>query len=172
MYIHVHVIYTCVPDMFLKDVGEYLQRVGFEFGVTTGRKRRCGWLDMMVVKYSCMINGYTSLNITKLDVLDQLPVIKIATGYLLDGKPLESFPADLNCLDRIQVQYIEVPGWQTDISGCRKYEELPENAKKYIELIEKESGVPGMLKSGKMFLDGKCANMFCDSRMDWCRCKP
>lgn len=81
-------------------------------------------------------------------------------------------PADLNCLDRIQVQYIEVPGWQTDISGCRKYEELPENAKKYIELIEKESGVPGMLKSGKMFVDGKCANMSCDSRMDWCRCKP
>lgn len=98
---------------------------------------------MMVVKYSCMINGYTSLNITKLDVLDQLPVIKIATGYLLDGKPLESFPADLNCLDRIEVQYIEVPGWETDISKCRKYEELPENAKKYIELIEKESGVPG-----------------------------
>ncbi|KAJ8653578.1 adenylosuccinate synthase [Lichtheimia ornata] len=130
------------PTEQLNDVGEYLQRVGFEFGVTTGRKRRCGWLDMMVVKYSCMINGYTSLNITKLDVLDQLPVIKIATGYLLDGKPLESFPADLNCLDRIEVQYIEVPGWETDISKCRKYEELPENAKKYIELIEKESGVP------------------------------
>ncbi|KAI7883571.1 Adenylosuccinate synthetase [Lichtheimia hyalospora FSU 10163] len=130
------------PTEQLNDVGEYLQRVGFEFGVTTGRKRRCGWLDMMVVKYSCMINGYTSLNITKLDVLDQLPVIKIATGYTLDGKPLESFPADLNCLDRIQVEYIEVPGWETDISNCRKYEELPENAKKYIELIEKESGVP------------------------------
>ncbi|ORZ00117.1 Adenylosuccinate synthetase [Syncephalastrum racemosum] len=130
------------PTEQLNDVGEYLQRVGFEFGVTTGRKRRCGWLDMMVVKYSTMINGYTSLNITKLDILDQLPVIKVATGYFLDGKPLDSFPADLSVLERIEVQYVEVPGWQTDISRCRDYDQLPENAKRYIELIERESGVP------------------------------
>lgn len=129
--------------MFDQETGEYLQRVGFEFGVTTGRKRRCGWLDLVVVKYSCMINGYTSLNITKLDILDQLPVIKVATAYLVDGKPLETFPADLSVLDKAEVQYVEVPGWQTDISRCRTWEELPENARKYIELIERESGVPG-----------------------------
>ncbi|KAI8137176.1 AMPSase 1 [Fennellomyces sp. T-0311] len=130
------------PTEQLNDVGEYLQRVGFEFGVTTGRKRRCGWLDMVVVKYSTMINGYTSLNITKLDILDQLPTIKVATAYHVDGKPLPSFPADLSLLDKVDVQYIEVPGWQTDISRCRTWEELPENAKKYVELVEKESGVP------------------------------
>jgi adenylosuccinate synthase len=90
-----------------------------------------------------MINGYTSLNLTKLDILDQLDTIKIGVEYKLDGKPIESFPADLNVLERIEVEYIEVPGWKQDISKCRKYEDLPVNAQKYVELIEKELGVPG-----------------------------
>ncbi|KAI8390980.1 Adenylosuccinate synthetase [Radiomyces spectabilis] len=130
------------PTEQLNEIGEHLQTVGFEFGVTTGRKRRCGWLDLVVLKYSTMINGYTSLNITKLDILDQLPTIKVGVAYLLDGKPLASFPADLSVLEKIEVQYKEMPGWMTDISKCRTWEELPENAKKYIEMIERESGVP------------------------------
>lgn len=126
-----------------QEIGEYLQTVGHEYGVTTGRKRRCGWLDLVVMKYSHMINGYTSLNLTKLDILDDMETIKIGVNYLLDGKPLASFPADLNVLERIEVEYVEVPGWKQDISKCRKYEDLPVNAQKYIELIEKELGIPG-----------------------------
>ncbi|CAO3691208.1 hypothetical protein G6F70_007211 [Rhizopus microsporus] len=130
------------PTEQLNEIGEHLQTVGFEFGVTTGRKRRCGWLDLVVVKYSTMINGYTSFNLTKLDILDQLPTIKVAVAYHLDGKKLESFPADLSLLEKVEVEYVELPGWMTDISKCTKYEELPENAKKYIAFIEKETGVP------------------------------
>jgi adenylosuccinate synthase len=130
------------PSEQLNEIGEHLQTVGFEFGVTTGRKRRCGWLDLVVVNYSNMINGYTSFNLTKLDILDQLPTIKVAVAYHLDGKKLPSFPADLDLLEKVEVEYVELPGWQTDISKCTKYENLPENAKKYIAFIEKETGVP------------------------------
>ncbi|KAI8370632.1 adenylsuccinate synthetase [Radiomyces spectabilis] len=130
------------PTEQLNEIGEHLQKVGFEFGVTTGRKRRCGWLDLVVLKYSTMINGYTSFNVTKLDILDQLPTIKVATAYILDDKPLPTFPADLALLDRIEVQYVDLPGWQTDISACRRWEDLPTNAQRYIEFIERETGVP------------------------------
>ncbi|KAG1623153.1 hypothetical protein G6F46_000268 [Rhizopus delemar] len=130
------------PTEQLNEIGEHLQTVGFEFGVTTGRKRRCGWLDLVVVNYSNMINGYTSFNLTKLDILDQLPTIKVAVAYHLDGKKLTSFPADLDLLAKVEVEYVELPGWMTDISKCTKYEELPENAKKYISFIEEKTGVP------------------------------
>lgn len=130
------------PSEQLNDIGEYLQTVGFEVGVTTGRKRRCGWLDLVVVKYSHMINGYTSLNLTKLDILDQLPKIQVAVAYHLNGKKLSSFPADLELLSRVEVEYVELDGWMTDISKITNYEDLPQNAKKYIEFIEKELEVP------------------------------
>ncbi|KAI8887027.1 Adenylosuccinate synthetase [Backusella circina FSU 941] len=130
------------PTEQLNESGEYLQSVGFEFGVTTGRKRRCGWLDLVVVNYSHLVNGYTSFNLTKLDVLDQLPTIKVAVAYHLNGKKMESFPADLSVLEKVEVEYVDLPGWMTDISKITKYEDLPENAKKYIEFIEKETGVP------------------------------
>ena len=89
-----------------------------------------------------MINGYTSYNLTKLDILDQLPTIKVAVAYHLDGKRLETFPADLGLLEKVEVEYAELPGWMTDISKCKKFEDLPENAQKYIAFIEKETGVP------------------------------
>ncbi|RIA81124.1 AMPSase 1 [Glomus cerebriforme] len=130
------------PTELLDETGEYLQRAGAEFGSTTGRKRRCGWLDLVVLKYSTLINGYTCLNLTKLDVLDNLPEIKIATAYLLDGKPMESFPADLDILERSTVQYETLPGWQTDISKCRQFSDLPINAQNYIKVIEKYLEVP------------------------------
>ena len=86
----------------LQDIGVHLQEVGREYGTTTGRRRRCGWLDLVVLRHSSMINGYDSLNLTKLDVLDQLPEIKIATRYLVDGKELEGFPGQpLSSLARI-----------------------------------------------------------------------
>ncbi|KAI5478421.1 adenylosuccinate synthetase [Pseudohyphozyma bogoriensis] len=127
----------------LNEIGVHLQEVGAEFGVTTGRRRRCGWLDLVVLKYSHLINGYTALNLTKLDVLDTLPTIKVATAYHVDGKPLDAFfPADLEVLEKVDVQYVELPGWQTSIEKITKYEDLPENCKKYVEFIENYLGVP------------------------------
>ncbi|RUO96350.1 putative ADE12-adenylosuccinate synthetase [Jimgerdemannia flammicorona] len=130
------------PSEQLNEVGELLQNAGAEIGVTTGRKRRCGWLDLVVLKYSNLINGYTSLNITKLDVLDTLPTIKIATAYFLNGKPLASFPADLDTLEHVEVKYEEMPGWKCDISAARTFEELPIQAQNYVRKIEEEIGVP------------------------------
>ncbi|KAI9030533.1 Adenylosuccinate synthetase [Hyaloraphidium curvatum] len=129
------------PTEQLNDIGEHLQKVGFEVGVTTGRKRRCGWLDMVVLRWSHMINDYSSVNLTKLDVLDQLPEIKIGVAYKLNGKRLEAFPADLGVLAKVEVEYETLPGWQTDISKVRRYDELPANARKYVERIEELMGV-------------------------------
>ncbi|OLL26890.1 Adenylosuccinate synthetase [Neolecta irregularis DAH-3] len=130
------------PTEQLNDIGGHLQQVGREWGVTTGRKRRCGWLDLVVVNYSNAINGYTSLNITKLDVLDQLPSINIGIAYLHDGKELVSVPASLHVLSNCEVKYIALPGWHTQTTGCTSYSELPENAKAFIEYIEKFLDVP------------------------------
>ncbi|RHZ88557.1 hypothetical protein Glove_22g52 [Diversispora epigaea] len=130
------------PTELLDETGEYLQKFGVEIGTTTRRLRRCGWLDLVVLKYSTMINGYTSLNLTKLDVLDQLPELKVATAYLLDGKPLESFPADLDILEKVTVQYKTLPGWKIDISKCRRLSDLPENARNYVKMIEDYLNVP------------------------------
>lgn len=130
------------PTEQLNEVGEHLQNVGHEWGVTTGRKRRCGWLDLVVVKYSTLINGYTHLNITKLDILDQLPEIKVAVSYKFNGETLESFPEDLAVVDGVEVEYKTFPGWKADTSACRKFADLPVEAQKYLEFIEEYTGVP------------------------------
>lgn len=129
------------PTEQLNAVGEHLQEVGKEFGVTTGRRRRCGWLDLVVLRHSCLINGYTSLNLTKLDVLDDLPEIQVGIGYKVEGKELLGFPADLDALAKVEVQYETLPGWKTSIAETTAYEALPDNCKKYIEFIEKFLGV-------------------------------
>lgn len=124
------------------EIGEYLQTVGKEVGVTTGRKRRCGWLDLVVLKYSNLINGYTSLAITKLDILDQLDEIKIAVAYKYKGQKLETYPANMNILENVEVEYITFPGWKKSISDSRTFESLPENAQKYLKFIEEYLNVP------------------------------
>ncbi|KAI9141192.1 Adenylosuccinate synthetase [Paraphysoderma sedebokerense] len=129
------------PTELTDKIGELLQDVGQEYGTTTGRKRRCGWLDLVVVKYSNMINGYTSLNLTKLDVLSTLPTLQIGVAYTHNGKLLPSFPADLKVLSECQVQYESLPGWQCDISGIRKWADLPENAKRYVRRVAEIVGV-------------------------------
>lgn len=130
------------PTEQLNDVGVYLQDTGAEFGVTTGRRRRCGWLDLVVVKYSTLINGYTQINITKLDVLDQLPEIKVAVAYKHKNELLETFPADLKKLDDVEVIYETLPGWQQTTSGITNYSDLPRKAKDYIKFIEDFIKVP------------------------------
>ncbi len=124
--------------------GEVMCRLGHEFGTTTGRPRRCGWLDIPLLKYSTIINGYTQLNLTKLDVLSTLSEIKIATHYCIDGNRLPDgyMPATIEELAKVTVEYESMQGWQCDISKASSFEELPVQAQKYVEKIEQLVGVP------------------------------
>eukprot|EP00052_Salpingoeca_macrocollata_P016031 m.128489 g.128489 ORF g.128489 m.128489 type:complete len:460 (+) comp19897_c0_seq2:1245-2624(+) len=117
-------------------IGEKLQRIGKEIGVTTGRTRRCGWLDTVVVNYARRINGFTFVALTKLDVLDDFDEIKIGVAYKLRGKLLTSFPADMKELEKVEVEYITMPGWKCAITGVRKANDLPAAAKAYIAKVE------------------------------------
>lgn len=128
------------PSELLDEQGEYIRQKGFEFGTTTGRPRRCGWLDMMVVRYSVMVNGLTDLAITKLDVLDTLPELNICRAYRYQGSELPNFPADLDILAKCEPVYETMPGWMSDTTGCRKIEDLPEAARKYLARIEELAG--------------------------------
>lgn len=129
------------PAELVDSTGETLQTVGREFGVTTGRKRRCGWLDLVVIKYSHAVNDYTALNLTKLDVLDDFEEIKVATSYSVDGQELDSFPAALDTLSKVKVHYETFPGWQKPTTGAKAFYDLPLNARKYVEFIEDFVGV-------------------------------
>lgn len=115
---------------------EELRKEGGEFGTTTGRPRRIGWLDTVVLRYTTEINDFTYLNLTKLDVLSKQKEIKIGVAYKYKGKTLPSFPASLQVLAECQVEYESYPGWNTDISKCTKYEDLPKQARDYVERIE------------------------------------
>ncbi|KAI1791751.1 Adenylosuccinate synthetase [Ganoderma leucocontextum] len=130
------------PTEQLNDIGTHLQEVGREYGTTTGRRRRCGWLDLVVMKHSCLINGYDSLNLTKLDILDDLDEIKVAVKYLIDKKEIAGFPADLEELAKVEVVYVTLPGWKQSIAEARTIEDLAENCQKYIGFIEQFLGVP------------------------------
>lgn len=131
------------PTEILGKGGDLLRFAGQEFGTTTGRPRRCGWLDIVALKYCRQINGFSSLNLTKLDVLSDLSEIQLGVGYKqINGTQVQSFPSDLRTLEQIQVEYEVLPGWQTDISSIREYSKLPEAARKYVERIEELIGVP------------------------------
>ncbi|KAI0159855.1 Adenylosuccinate synthetase [Xylariaceae sp. FL1272] len=123
------------------EVGTKLQEIGREWGTSTGRRRRCGWLDLVVVKYSASINYYTALNLTKLDVLDTFETVKIAIAYKVEGEELDSYPANLGILDSAEVVYHEMPGWQKPTTDIKTFEELPKEARDYVEYIEKFIGV-------------------------------
>ena len=118
-------------------IGELLRSEGHEFGATTGRSRRCGWLDIPALRYSCMINGITEIALTKLDVLGVLDEIQICTGYRIDGKPVRYFPADVSSLERVTCDYITMPGWKSSLDGIRTFDALPQAAKDYVLAIER-----------------------------------
>ena len=122
------------------ETGNLIRERGHEYGTTTGRPRRTGWLDTVVVKYACMLSGIDCLAITRLDILDALPTLKICTGYLYKGKLLHEYPASLKVLDEVEPVYEELPGWQSDITGIRRYEDLPLNARRYVERLSECSG--------------------------------
>uniref|UniRef100_A0A8C7QY07 Adenylosuccinate synthetase n=1 Tax=Oncorhynchus mykiss TaxID=8022 RepID=A0A8C7QY07_ONCMY len=130
------------PTEQLNEVGELLQTRGHEVGVTTGRKRRCGWLDLVILRYANMINGFTAFALTKLDILDVMDEIKVGVSYKLKGKKIPYFPANMDVLQKVEVEYEKLPGWKSDTSACRKWEDLPGKAQNYIRFVENHVGVP------------------------------
>jgi adenylosuccinate synthase len=129
--------------------GETLRARGQEYGAVTGRPRRCGWLDLPLLRYSNQVNGTEWLVVTKMDVLDDLDEIPVCTGYLVDGKPVDTIPADVSGLERIEPVYTRLKGWKQSTEGIAEYDRLPELARAYLEFIERESGAKvGMVSTG------------------------
>jgi len=130
------------PTEQINDIGEFLRAEGHEFGVTTGRPRRCGWFDLPAMKYTAMVNGYTALAMTKLDILDKLDEIKIGVSYMKNGVKMEHYPSSVKQFEGVEVEYITCPGWKTCIADIRTFEDLPQNCKHYILIVEAMLGLP------------------------------
>lgn len=134
-----------MPTELKNEIGEKIREQGHEFGTTTGRPRRCGWLDLMTVKYSAQLNGTTALSVMLLDVLGGFDSLKICTGYKVNGVQVDCFPADAADLEAAEPIYTELPGFTEsidDVAAITSYNDLPENAKNYIQFIEDYMGIP------------------------------
>ena len=129
------------PTELFDEDGHHIREVGREYGTTTGRPRRVGWFDSVVLRHSRRVSGITDLSINSIDVLTGLDTVKICTAYELDGEEITEYPANLDQLRRCKPIFEELPGWTEDITGCRSLEELPENARKYLERISELCGV-------------------------------
>ena len=130
------------PTELDNEIGNSLREKGGEYGATTGRPRRCGWFDAVASRYSVLINGFTAINITKLDVLTGCNTIKIAVRYKFNENVLDSFPASCDILEKVEVEYLEMTGWTEDISYAKTISDLPDNAQKYVLKIEELLGCP------------------------------
>ncbi len=130
------------PTELFDEIGKKIQKTGSEFGATTGRKRRCGWLDMVVLRNAVRLNSLTGLAITKLDVLDDLDELKICTGYEYQGKIINDFPPEIKILEQCTPVYETHPGWKQDTSKTTEYKNLPENGKKYLDRVVELANVP------------------------------
>lgn len=128
------------PTELNDEFGNKLQEIGHEAGATTGRPRRCGWLDLVALRYSVMINGISEIVLTKLDVLDTFDEIKVCTDYFIDGKRQKFYPAVNKSLELVEPFYTSLKGWNESTANCKSEEDLPENAKKYINFIEEFTG--------------------------------
>lgn len=130
------------PSELTDETGEWLQKKGHEFGSTTGRTRRCGWLDLVVLKHAVRVNGLTGLVMTKLDVLSGLKTIKMAVSYKAGNQTWEDFPASLDALQKCEPVYEEMPGWTEDIGAIRSFDALPQAVKNYVRKIEEYLEIP------------------------------
>jgi len=133
------------PSEDLGEMGKYLREKGREYGATTGRPRRCGWLDLVALKYAARINGATHLALTKLDVLSGLEEIKVCVAYEYEGKKLDDYPADTWMLSQVKPLYRTFKGFSEDTSGAKAMEDLPQAARDYVKFIEDQTGLPVMM---------------------------
>jgi adenylosuccinate synthase len=131
-----------LPTEMDEALGERTRKIGNEFGATTGRPRRCGWFDAVVVRYAARINGLTDLAVTKLDVLDTFDEVALCDGYELDGQTFTEFPADLSMLERAKPKYEWMPGWKRSTADARRIEDLPPQARKYLERMHEMVETP------------------------------
>ena len=137
------------PTELFDAVGDQIRKRGNEFGAVTGRPRRCGWIDLPLLRYSGMINGTSWLVVTKLDVLDELQEIPVCVSYKVNGKPTEEIPAEASGWDKIECVYRTLPGWHTATRGITEIKKLPKAAREYLSFLEKESGARiGMISTG------------------------
>jgi adenylosuccinate synthase len=130
------------PTELTDSLGEQLRKVGDEYGATTGRPRRCGWLDGVVLRYAVRVNGLSSLALTKMDVLSGIKSLQLCNAYELDGQRVTELPGDYEDLGRVKPVYETMPGWDEKLAGVRTFDEMPENAKRYVRRVEEISGVP------------------------------
>lgn len=133
------------PSELLDELGQKIREQGHEYGTTTGRARRCGWLDLVMVKYAIILNGIGELALTKLDVLTGINPLQICVGYRYQGQRIDTYPASLEVLQKLEPVYEELPGWQENIANIRKFEELPVNCQKYVQKIEEFLNVPARI---------------------------
>jgi adenylosuccinate synthase len=136
-----------MPTELNDEVGEAIRERGQEYGTVSGRPRRCGWFDTVAARLSARINGFDSMVITRLDILDGMPRLKICTGYQLDGKTIDYFPASIAALEKCQPVYEELPGWEKPTSDARRFKDLPQNAQRYVRRLEELLGFPASLIS-------------------------
>jgi adenylosuccinate synthase len=135
------------PTELRDETGERIRQIGQEFGATTGRPRRCGWFDAVIVRFAARVNGLASLAITRLDVLDTLDRIRICTAYRLRGKTVQNFPGDVRLLDQCEPIYEEFDGWRKPTSSIRRLQDLPDNARRYLDRIQTLTRTPISLVS-------------------------
>ena len=128
------------PTELFDATGERLRSIGREYGATTGRPRRCGWLDMVALKYAVMVNGVNELIMMKADVMNGFDTVRVATAYKIDGQVTKDFPFE--CPDDVEPVYTDFPGWKEDLTKVRRFEDFPETFKNYIAFIEQETGCP------------------------------
>ncbi len=153
------------PSELTDATGDLLRSRGNEYGAVTGRPRRCGWLDLPLLRYAAMINGISWLVVTKLDVLDELAEIKVCTGYKINGRACDEIPAHASGYDSIECVYKTMPGWQSSTEGITELDKLPKAAREYLDFLEKESGARiGMVSTGPdreqtMFLEEFAAEL-------------
>jgi adenylosuccinate synthase len=128
------------PTELENETGEELRKIGNEFGATTGRPRRCGWIDLVALQFACMINGVTKIVMTKADVLDAFKELQVCTGYNINGKEIMEIPFRIDRLD-IKAVYKSFPGWNLATGSLKSFKELPETMKKYVEFINQYLGI-------------------------------
>jgi len=130
------------PTELIGELGDKIVDIGHEYGTVTGRRRRPGWLDLVMLRHAVRINSLTEIALTKLDVLDTFDEVRVCVGYSLNGKPLDGYPDDSELLGEITPTYVDLPGWKEEIRACRTYDQLPVRARAIVELVEKHVGVP------------------------------